>query len=326
MPRNRGHGPLCFLAGERGEVVSEEEAPWRRLIVDVSFEAADAVQAIALDQGALGIELEDDETRAVPGRALAPTGRATIIATFPKAPGLEARVVRALARVMEHFESASTMEVSWTDLYAEDWNAVFMAQWKPVQLTERTWVVPSWERESFHAPEGALVMWLDPGVAFGTGTHETTQLCSRGLEALCRDRPPAQLLDVGTGSGILSVLALKLGVGQAHGTEIDPSAVKAALANARDNGVGDRFTATLDAPDHWGAVHDAVVANVLAEPLLMLAPAIAGAVKPGGVVMLSGLLVSQRESIAARYADVGVVVTGEATENDWLRLDLRRVT
>jgi ribosomal protein L11 methyltransferase len=302
----------------------DQQPEWRRLIVDVAFEASDVVQAIALDEGALGIEVEDDETRAVPDRAFAPTGRATVIATFPRAPGLEARVLTALRPVAEHFPNAD-MDIAWTDLFSEDWNAAFKAQWKAVQLTDKTWVVPSWERTSFDAPDGALVLWLDPGVAFGTGTHETTQLCAQGIEDLCATRAPGLVLDVGTGSGILSILALKLGVQQARGTEIDPNAARAALANARDNDVGERFTCELVAPDHWGeSAFEAVVANVLAEPLDKLAPAIARATRPGGVVMLSGLLVSQKPAIAARYREVGLAVTGEAIANDWLRLDLTK--
>jgi ribosomal protein L11 methyltransferase len=305
--------------------VSEPSAPWRQLIVDVAPDASEAVQGVALEQGALGIEIEDDETRAVPGRALAPTGRVTVIATFPAAPGLEARVVGALGPVVEHFPDAAP-EIAWADLHHEDWNAAFKESWTSLQLSERSWVVPSWERESFTLPDDeAVALYLDPGAAFGTGTHETTRLCAQAIDDACRgDAPPKLLLDVGTGSGVLALLALELGVERARGTDIDPSAVRAARENAADNGLADRVELSAAAPDAWGDVHDVVVANVLAEPLLQLAPAIARAVKPGGVVWLSGLLVSQRETIAARYREVGLEVTGEGTDGEWLRLDLKR--
>lgn len=305
--------------------MKKEPAPWRRLIVDVTADASDAVQSITLDHGALGVEIDDDETRAVPGRALAPTGRVSVIATFPAQPGLEARLLAALGPVVEHFDNAE-MELAWSDLFAEDWNAIFKAQWKALQLSTRSWIIPSWERESFVMPDDdAVALYLDPGAAFGTGTHETTRLCAQAIDDACAgDRPPKLLLDVGTGSGVLALLALQLGVERARGTDIDPSAVRAATENARTNDLADRVELSDAMPDAWGEVHDVVVANVLAGPLLDLAPAIARAVKPGGLVWLSGLLVTQRESIAARYREVGLEVAGEATDNEWLRLDLIR--
>jgi ribosomal protein L11 methyltransferase len=299
-------------------------SPWRQLIVDVGADASEAVQGVLVDEGAVGIEVEDDETRAMPGRAMAPTGRATIIATFAREPGMEARATAALARVVPHFLSARNMEISWSDLEVEDWNANFKAQWKPMAFTERSWVVPSWEAEGFTVAEGAVALYLDPGVAFGTGTHQTTRLCAEAIDRQCKEAPPASLLDVGTGSGILSLLALKLGAGQARATEIDPAAVRAALENAERNGLADRFTCEEAMPDAWGAVHDAVVANILAEPLLHLAPHIVGALKPGGALWLSGLLVEQERAITAAYAQLGLVVTGRETCEGWLRLDLRR--
>lgn len=301
------------------------ESPWRRLVVDVGMDASEAVQGVLLEAGALGIEVEDDETRAVPGRAMAPTGRATIIATFSREPGVEARAMAALSQVAPHFESARNLEVSWSDLEVEDWNAAFKAQWKPLQFTPRTWVVPSWEESSFTAPEGAVSLLLDPGIAFGTGTHQTTRLCGEALdEHLAQGGQVEALLDVGTGSGILCVLALKLGAKRARGTDIDPAAVNAALENAERNGVADRFEASDALPDAWGPVHDAVVANILAEPLIQLAPRIAGALKPGGKLWLSGLLVEQESAITKAYTALGLRVVGKATLEGWLRLDLER--
>jgi ribosomal protein L11 methyltransferase len=314
-------------AKKRGPKVdkSEELSPWRQLVVDVGADASEAVQGVLMEEGALGIELEDDETRAVPGQALAPTGRATVVATFSREPGLEARCGAALARVVPHFESAEGMEISWLDLWPEDWNAAFKEQWKPLPLSPRVWVVPSWESEGFELPdEAAAALHLDPGVAFGTGTHETTRLCAAALDEALAEGPIANLLDVGTGSGILSILALKLGAERANATEIDPAALAAAIDNARRNDVGDRFFATGGMPDDWGAAHDAVVANILAEPLLALAPAIAAAMKPGARLWLSGLLVEQEQTIRERYEGCGLTFTGRAVENEWLRLDLRK--
>ncbi|MFZ9888529.1 MAG: 50S ribosomal protein L11 methyltransferase [Myxococcota bacterium] len=301
------------------------ESPWRRLVVDVGVDASEAVQGVLLDAGAIGIEVEDDETRAMPGRALAPTGRATVIATFSREPGIEARAAAALAQVVPHLHSARDMDIAWSDLEAEDWNAAFKAQWKPLRFTTRTFVVPSWEEENFTAPDDAVSLLLDPGIAFGTGTHQTTRLCGQALDDhLAEGHPIESLLDVGTGSGILCVLALKLGAKVARGTDIDPAAVRAALENAARNEVAGRFSCGDELPDHWGESHDAVVANILAEPLLGLAHRIVGALRRGGQLWLSGLLVEQREAIVSAYEALGMRCTGSAVDEGWLRLDFKK--
>src|SRR4051812_36365245 len=222
-----------------------ELAPWRRLHVDVPAGAADAISGLLVDEGALGLETEDDETRAVPGRAMAPTGRATITATFSRAPGLEARVVKAIADLAPYVEHAGDARVEWSDLWPEDWNAIFRQHWKPFRCGTRVWVCPSWEREHFKAERvgdgpAPIVLYLDAGMAFGTGTHETTQLCIEAIEAAPHID---SLLDVGTGTGILSIAALRLGAKHARGTDIDPVAVSAARENAVNNGVAGRFSA-----------------------------------------------------------------------------------
>ena len=298
-----------------------KKSPWRRLTVDAPASAADALSGALVDEGALGLETEDDETRAVPGRALAPTGRTSITATFSRAPGLEARVVRSLAALI----TRTGAELSWADLFAEDWNAIFRQHWHPFRCGTRVWVCPSWERASFVCERigpgwQPVVLYLDAGMAFGTGTHETTQLCIEGLE---QRAPARRLLDVGTGTGILSLAALKLGALAAKGTDIDPVAVAAALENARNNGVA-RFRACADAPDADGPVYDVVVANILAGTLIELASVIASAVAPGGALMLSGVLVEQEAPVREAFVSRGFRHVGTATKNGWVRIDLAR--
>lgn len=301
-----------------------EESPWRRLTIDCPAGVADAVSGALLDEGALGLETEDDETRAVPGRALAPTGRALITGTFSRAPGLEPRVMKRVAALAHWLPEAKDLEVMWTDLFPEDWNAIFRQQWAPFRCGSRVWVCPSWERETFHAErvgEGPtpIVLYLDAGMAFGTGTHETTQLCIEALEA----HPPRRLLDVGTGTGILSIAALKLGTSRAKGTDIDPVAVHAARENAENNGVAAAFVANDDAPDAEGT-WDGVVANILAGTLLEMRDVILRAVPQGGRLWLSGILVDQERAVREAYAAAGLTHLGTATKNGWVRIDFRR--
>jgi ribosomal protein L11 methyltransferase len=308
----------------------QEQSPWRRLTLDCAMGMADTFAGVLLEQGALGLETEDDETRAVPGKEARLTGRATLVATFSRAPGLEARVGARLQQIIHHVVKARDTELSWSDLWPEDWNAIFMAHWKPFRLGRRVWIVPSWERERFFVERVGpgrtpLVLHLDPGMAFGTGQHETTQLCTEAVERHLDERGPIRrLLDVGTGTGILGLVALRLGAGTCKGTDIDPVAVRAALDNARDNGVADRFAANDDAPDADGAVHDVVVANILAGTLIELVRPITNAVAPGGELWLSGILADQERAVLDAYVGAGLVHVGTAHKNDWVRIDLQK--
>ena len=307
-----------------------ERSPWRRLTVDAAAGVADSISGLLLEEGALGLETEDDETRAVPGRALMPTGRSTIIATFSREEGLESRVAARIERFKQFVEAAHDAVLEWTDLFAEDWNAIFMAQWKPFRLGRRIWVVPSWERKSFIAERVGpgpipIVLHLDPGMAFGTGTHETTQLCAEAIEEHFEEgRSLARLLDVGTGTGILSIVGLKLGAVSAKGTDIDPVAVDAAIDNARENGVGARFTANADMPDAQGPVFDGVVANILAGTLVELVSPITGAVAPGGTLWLSGILAEQERAVREPYERAGLTHKKTVERNNWVRIDFVR--
>ncbi|MCL2075434.1 MAG: 50S ribosomal protein L11 methyltransferase [Betaproteobacteria bacterium] len=176
----------------------------------------------------------------------------------------------------------------------EDWVRLTQAQFDPIRISDRLWIVPSWHE----APDpAALNIVLDPGMAFGTGSHPTTRLCLEWLER--EARPKMSFLDYGSGSGILAIAAARLGALPVDGFDIDPQAVLAARANAENNRVDVRFTQT---PESLLPKYDLVVANILANPLRLLAPALAGRVRPGGKIALSGLLVEQAEDIASLYA------------------------
>jgi len=176
----------------------------------------------------------------------------------------------------------------------EDWVRLSQSQFEPIRISEKLWIVPSWAK----APDPqALNLVLDPGLAFGTGSHPTTRLCLQWLERTIRGGE--RVLDYGCGSGILAIAALRLGAREALGVDVDPLALVAARANAARNRVDARFVSTETAPDFQA---DLVAANILANPLILLASLLAGYMSEGGRIALSGILEEQAEEVMAAYA------------------------
>ena len=176
----------------------------------------------------------------------------------------------------------------------QNWVQLTQSQFDPIRVSDRLWIVPSWHA----APDPAAVnLVLDPGMAFGTGSHPTTRLCLEWLER--NVVPGCSMLDYGCGSGILAIAAARLGAGTVAGVDIDPQAVTAATANAERNGVVARFT---DSAQPLAGEYDLVVANILSNPLRVLAPAICGHVRRGGRLALSGILREQADGIIAIYS------------------------
>ena len=204
----------------------------------------------------------------------------------------------------------------------QDWERAWMDQYEPLRFGARTWIVP-WNRElpADAATADAAVVRLDPGLAFGSGTHPTTALCLRWLDTLAADGVLAgqRVLDFGCGSGILALAALKLGAAHATGIDNDPQALLATADNAARNGVDARMA--VHAPDDAPAgTWPVVVANILAAALDTLADTIAGRVAPGGRLALSGILDGQQEPLLARYGEWFERLRVEV-DGDWVRID-----
>ena len=192
----------------------------------------------------------------------------------------------------------------------QDWVRLTQAQFPPTQVSDRLWIVPTW-----HEPkEGALNLRLDPGVAFGTGSHPTTHLCLQWLDA--NVGADDRVLDYGCGTGILAIAAKLVGAREAVGTDIDPQAVEAAVDNARMNDVEAEFVLPEGMKD---GTFEIVVANILANPLKLLAPALLGRVAPGGRLVLSGVLAKQADEVieAYRAVDPAVKLAVWRQEGDW---------
>lgn len=216
-------------------------------------------------------------------------------------------------QVGEHLASVLTdlPPLSWSPLEDKDWEREWMANYQPIQVAQNLWVCPSWCEPP--EPDVATIS-LDPGLAFGTGTHPTTFLCMRWLAS--QNLKQKTLIDYGCGSGILGIAALLLGAEQVTGVDIDPQALIATRENLKRNGLhADLFPVHF--PQHDLPQVDIVVANILAGPLVELAPVISSLVKPGGLLCLSGLLSSQVEPIKSAYLD-SISFTEIEAKEEWV--------
>jgi ribosomal protein L11 methyltransferase len=270
---------------------------WQRLRLRVPAARADQLSDALLGTGALSVDLADasadtpDERPLFGEPGMAPPAAwddNVLTALFPA----DADVAGCLEAASEA-AAVAPADVEVDRVPEQDWVRLTQAQFAPIRISARLWVVPTW-----CTPEDptAVNVRLDPGLAFGTGSHPTTRLCLRWLDR--RLAAGASVIDYGCGSGVLAIAARLLGAGEVTGVDIDAQAVAASRANASLNGVDIDFCP----PEAFRPVPaDVVVANILANPLCVLAPLIAGCARPGGAVVLSGILAAQREAVEAAY-------------------------
>lgn len=220
-------------------------------------------------------------------------------------------------------QSAAPPEAEWRDA----WKRYFHVRRFGAHLV----IVPSWERDAYEPQAGDVVLDLDPGRAFGTGAHASTQLCLLELEALVAERagrPVARFLDVGTGSGILSIAAAKLWpAATGVATDVDPIAVSAARENLDENQIGARLAVSDTALDEVPGAFDLVLANIQADILLALRDDLVARVAPGGALVLSGILTDQAPMVAHKFAAAGLTLVGTRQtdgDKDWTSVRLAR--
>lgn len=267
-----------------------------------------------LDAGALSVTLQDaaDQPILEPGVGETPLWDSCVIkALFPSTIDTDAVSLQLQAQL----QFLSQSELRWELLEDKDWSQEWKKYFKPMKCGDRLWICPSWAE----APEpGAINLLLDPGLAFGTGSHPTTHLCLRWLDQ--QDLKGKTLIDYGCGSGILGIAALLLGADKVIAIDNDPQALLASRDNAKRNQIADQrlITCLPDAiPDN--SLADIMVANILAAPLIQLAGRITDLTAPGGLLCLSGLLETQIPDVRApyrQYFDFGA--TG--LEDEWAQL------
>ncbi|WP_434661012.1 50S ribosomal protein L11 methyltransferase [Paraburkholderia sp. A3BS-1L] len=280
---------------------------YRELIVELDRNRAEELSDALIELGALSVSVEDadadtpDEQPLFGEPGLTPERTAWQHSRVIALIGNDQDPAVLLVAAANEVGLAETPRFSLREVEEQDWVRLTQSQFDPIQIGQRIWVVPSWH----DAPDpDALVLELDPGLAFGTGSHPTTRLCMEWLEQ--HVQPGNSLLDYGCGSGILAILAKKCGANPVIGIDIDPQAVESARQNSERN----RADVTYGLPDDCPAGEfDIVVANILSNPLKLMASMLSSRVKPGGRLALSGILARQADEVAqvyARWIDISV--------------------
>ncbi|CAM2945074.1 50S ribosomal protein L11 methyltransferase [Cupriavidus taiwanensis] len=290
---------------------------FQECVIEVAQDQAEAWSDALFDLGALSVSVEDadadtpDEQPLFGEPGLEPKqlawNRSRVVALF--GDDADPAVVVAAAANQLGIDPVPPYQLRAVE--DQDWVRLTQSQFEPIRVGERIWVVPSWH----DAPEpDAVVLELDPGLAFGTGSHPTTRLCMQWLEQNLT--PGETVLDYGCGSGILAIVARKLGAGDTVGIDIDPNAVEASRYNAERNHVEASFALPESVSD---ASYDLVVANILSNPLKLMAAMLSARVRAGGRLVLSGVLERQAEEVAAAYAP-WLPLTVWRSEEGWVCL------
>lgn len=323
----RGRRPAFFLGGVG--------VNWLEIRVHTSSEAVEAVSAILLELGAGGTVIEDSEvlTRSWDrpfgeifelDRRDYPEEGAVVKGYFSESMPegmLMGRIRDRLAQLSEFGLDPGPAQVSCRLVAEESWEGAWKRYYKPVRVTDRITVSPVWESPEPRREE--IVIRLDPGMAFGTGTHATTQMCLRLLEKYLR--PGDRVIDVGCGSGILSIAAVKLGAGSVLAVDLDEVAVQKARENVSINGVQDRVSVrTGDLLTGVSEESDLILANLLAPIVIRLARDVHRVLLPGGRLIASGIVSDQLQHVEDALSDAGLKRVETIGEGDWVALVAKR--
>ena len=290
---------------------------WQEWSLNTAASLVESLEEWLFEQGALAVTLEDDADQPLlePGPGETPIWDAVKVTALFAADVDLAPIVASVPR--EVLTQDATDDIK--GLADKDWERVWMDDFRPMRLGERLWICPSWT----DVPDpNAVNVLLDPGLAFGTGTHATTAMCLSALDDLITGGEA--VADYGCGSGILAIAALKLGAATALGIDNDPQALVASRDNAERNAIQDEQL-LLGLPDcrdeqAWSAKADVVVANILAEPLIQLSDRLLALMTPGGTVLMTGVLIEQAPRLIDHYARANVTLVLHEERDGWALL------
>ena len=303
---------------------------WLELSVTADLEAVEAVSEILgrYASGGTTVEPAFDLVEEGLGARLDPTRPAVVRGYVPArdasaAEAAAAEVAEALGH-LQAFGLRTIGDLQTRVVHEEDWADAWKSYFPVLRVGRHLVIRPTWRRH--RRQPGDVVIAMDPGMAFGTGLHPTTRLCLAALEPLAERGAldGARVLDVGCGSGILSIAALELGAASALGVDTDPIAIEATDANARRNRLARRVRARVGSLPSGEALFEVVLANLIAGVLVMLAPALREEIRPGGALLASGIFIDREAEVVAAFEAVGLVVVARTSEGEWVALEVRR--
>ena len=292
---------------------------WLELSVEAPPEFVEPLSQIFLQYGNGGVAVEEDGGYS-PDEGEAPGHRRATVKTFiPLDDTAADRRSRIDVAVRLVSSLAPVSALAERVLREEDWRDAWKEHFKPLHIGRNMVVRPTWHDDG--PADGEATIWLDPGMAFGTGHHPTTRMCIEQIERTVA--PGSRVLDVGCGSGILSIAAARVGASQVLGLDLDPKAIDVAKENAQKNGVSEALTfssGSLPSPDVRSGSFDLAVANISAKVVIDIASELATAVRTGGVVIASGILIEKQDLVRSALADAGADVTDLVTDDGWATL------
>jgi ribosomal protein L11 methyltransferase len=292
---------------------------WVEISLSVSRDEAESAEQALATQGALAITFEDEADVPVlePALGTAPLWPVVQIRGLFEYEADRSAILSGLlaSKIIQRPDA-----IAWREVADQDWERAWMDRFQPMQFGRHLWIVPS----GMQGPSDpdAVQLKLDPGLAFGTGTHPTTALCLEWIDGV--DFHGLRVLDFGCGSGVLGIAAALKGAASVCCVDNDPQALLATADNAARNGVEARMECCL--PEHWPAgTYDVILANILAGPLIQLAPRLTDRLAEGASMVLSGILENQADEVAAAYSACCGVLQRQQRE-EWLRLDGQRLS
>lgn len=301
---------------------------WLEITCDVPADLVDVLATYLGELSGAGICIENLDVDAFSTDEIALSPIKTIKAYFSEDEDVDARlgeIQQFLDQLMEQNPGLSIPRPTISRVRSEDWSSSWKSNFKPLRVGRRLMIVPTWEEAPLNPDD--IVLRLDPGMAFGTGGHETTRLCLELLEGIMDGMPTLltpSVLDLGTGSGILAMAAVKLGAGRVCAVDIDPQAVEVARENLAINDLTEQVACSTTPLEELEGTFDVILANILAEELVRLAPLLIRHLSPGGALVLSGILAEKEPLVRAGFASPELEYQETRQQGEWVAMVYRR--